>query len=1113
MLYVLYTCFSELMITISVHILKKYTTLAFSLVFVNLLILAGDVELNPGPESTSSDSDNCMTIFHANIRSLRNKITDIADIVVDFDIVFFTETHLDMLVLDENIHIDGFETPVRSDRDSDGGGIVMYYKSSINIARRADLEVDNVECMWFELKTKLHKILINIVYRSERFSHANFWILLDSMIKHALDETNHVICLGDLNKNFLSPLPANINDIIVINGLYNTIQKPTRFDLRTGNSTLLDPILITDSIQYMDSDTVPLDRNISDHDGTYLTIRCGYHISRSFKRIVWDYKNGDYESMNQRIRDTNWDNIINEADDVHTACSKFTSEFLKIAEDCIPKREITIRCNDKIWFDSQLRREIRKRDRLRKTFLKHKTQVNENKFKNQRNRVNNLKKQAKQKFYSNINESLNELKSINSKMYWKTINCLLKAESPSNELPPLKDPSDNDNLLYEGREKADLLNRYFCSITNLDDNNKVLPEFDDRGINVLSNIVVEEEEIVDIISTLDGNKAVGPDKISNKMLIAVKREVSKPLCLLFNKSLQSKVYPWEWKLAFVIPLFKSGDKSLPSNYRPVSLLSCVSKILEKIVYKHIFNHLYFNMLLYKFQSGFIPGCSTNHQLVEIYHTIITALDSKLLTSITFADVSRAFDRVWIKGLLLKLERYGIKGDLLQWLESYLTGRSQRVVLKESLSCLGELKAGVPQGSVLGPLLFLVFINDIADDMLGLTRLFADDTSIGHTAYDEETLKNMINIDLNNIKLWADQWLVKFNPSKTDIMVFSARNQQNDFIFEFDNIALHTVNIHKHLGVIFSSDCKWSKHIDYLIQRASKQLNVMRKLKFKLKREYLEKIYLTFIRPILEYSSEVWDNCGQINSDRLEKIQLEAARIVTGLTSYASLACIYTETGWEKLSTRREVKKLCLFYKITTGETPEYLYDLIPPTVEEISNYNLRNRQNISQPLSRLTLYQQSFFPATIKLWNSLESNIRQLPAFGSFKQTIQTHFFKNVKPPLYYNVGDRYINILHTRIRNKCSALNSDLYHANLVPNSYCACGFFNENAEHFLLYCVRYHIQRHVLLAELDRENIIVNLNDLLYGNENYTPEQNSIIFLKVQTYIKETGRFSFRN
>ena len=211
-------------------------------------------------------------------------------------------------------------------------------------------------------------------------------------------------------------------------------------------------------------------------------------------------------------------------------------------------------------------------------------------------------------------------------------------------------------MSYEGKEKADVLNKYFCSITNLVDENKTLPDFDDRGGNVLETIWVREEEIIDIISILDSNKATGPDKISNKMIISIKKRNSQIPMFTFKKSLRLKKYPRSWKIAHVIPLFKNGDKSLPSNYRSVSLLSCVSKIFEKIVFKNIFNHLHKNKLLYKFQSGFIPGLSTTHQLLEIYHTILTALDSKCFTSITFADVSKAFDRVWIGGATIKIRK-------------------------------------------------------------------------------------------------------------------------------------------------------------------------------------------------------------------------------------------------------------------------------------------------------------------------------------------------------------------------------------------------------------------------------------------------------------------------
>jgi hypothetical protein len=469
--------------------------------------------------------------------------------------------------------------------------------------------------------------------------------------------------------------------------------------------------------------------------------------------------------------------------------------------------------------------------------------------------------------------------------------------------------------------------------------------------------------------------------------------------------------------------------------------------------------------------------------------------------------------VWIKGLLLKLERYGIGDNLLIWLKSYLSNRTQRVVIKDALSNIGQLKAGVPQGSVLGPLLFLVFINDIADGMTGLGRLFADDTSIGHIANDKDSLQDMVNLDLAYLKDWSKRWLVKFNQNKTEIMVFSSRDTKFYFNFDFEGASLRDVESHKHLGVIFSNDCKWTKHIDKLIEKSSKQINVLRKLKFKLKRNYLEKIYLTFIRPILEYASEVWFNCGQFNSNRLEKVQTEAARIVCGFPSYASIASIYKETGWDKLKVRREVKNLTLFYKIYNNLAPEYLSDLIPPSVSETSNYYLRNSQNISQQVNRLALLQQSFFPSTIKLWNTLDLNIRQIPILAHFKSKIRQIYFQNVKKSAHFSCGNRYLSVLHTRIRNKCSSLKEDLYSTNLISNPNCICGYQNENADHYLLFCNRYIVYRNKMLSSLailNMNGVEINVDTLLFGNDFLSDETNCEIFLIIQRYIKDTGRFS---
>ena len=273
-------------------------------------------------------------------------------------------------------------------------------------------------------------------------------------------------------------------------------------------------------------------------------------------------------------------------------------------------------------------------------------------------------------------------------------------------------------------------------------------------------------------------------------------------------------------------------------------------------------------------------------LNEIF--IISGIDSGQFTCMVFCDVSKAFDRVWIKGLLFKLKQCGINGDVLKWIESYLTGRTQRVFVGSSLSQSQVTSAGVPQGSVLGPLFFLIFINDIADNLLSITRIFADDTSLAFTASNISDIEGILNHDLCIISDWSKQWLVDFNPNKTEAILFTLKKNIPYPSLQFNNTPVTFVNHHKHLGLTLSCDGKWHEHVNNIISSASKVLGMMRKIKFTINRKALSQIYISFLRPILEYGSTVWDSCTQYEKDNLEKIQHEAARIVTGLTRSVSL---------------------------------------------------------------------------------------------------------------------------------------------------------------------------------------------------------------------------------
>ena len=385
-----------------------------------------------------------------------------------------------------------------------------------------------------------------------------------------------------------------------------------------------------------------------------------------------------------------------------------------------------------------------------------------------------------------------------------------------------------------------MLNDFFTSVSDIDETGADLPQLIRKSDNTLVDITVTEADVKDVLNNLVINKACGPDMISHKMLKETASTVSYPLQLLFNKSLSACVYPASWKLAKVTPLFKKGDRSLPSNYRPISLISCVGKVMERVVFKYVYNHLHSNNLIYKLQSGFLPGHSTVYQLIDIYNQICKAFDEKKSTCMVFCDISKAFDRVWHSGLVFKLQHYGIEDKVKDWISHYLSHRSQRVIVGQSLSEVRNVNAGVPQGSVLGPLLFLIYVNDIADSLVSTTRLFADDSSLAVSSSDTSVIESTLNNDLKKISSWAKQWLVKFNPLKTEVMFFTLSNQIQPNIM-FDGTLLNFVEHHKHLGLWLTDNGSWHEHISQMIKSASKLLRSMRLLKYKLGRKTLNQI--------------------------------------------------------------------------------------------------------------------------------------------------------------------------------------------------------------------------------------------------------------------------------
>ena len=391
----------------------------------------------------------------------------------------------------------------------------------------------------------------------------------------------------------------------------------------------------------------------------------------------------------------------------------------------------------------------------------------------------------------------------------------------------------------------------------------------------------------------------------------------------------------------------------------------ISKICEKIVFIRLYNFLLEIHFLNPFQSGFRPGDSTVNQLVFIVHKIYEALEQGKEAHMVFLDISKAFDKVWHKGLLRKLESLGVRDPLLKWIRSYLSDRIQHVLIEGQSSDWDRVEAGVPQGPVLGPLLFLIYINDITCDLQSDSFLYADDTSLLEVVDDPTFSAVSLNNDLERINAWTRDWLVTINPSKTKSIIFSVKRVKPSHPdLYFNNEMIDNVSNHKHLGVTICSDLSWRIHIFNVYEKASKKLNLLKGLKFKLGRETLIQLYKCLIRSQMEYADVLWDGCSVSESDLLEHLQYQSAKVVTGAMKGTSKSRLLEELAWEDLKTRRSMHKLVLYFKIVNNLTPSYLSDLIPQTVQQRSGLALRHASNFTLFPVRTERFKASFFPST-----------------------------------------------------------------------------------------------------------------------------------------------------
>lgn len=1053
-----------------------------------MLLASGDIELNPGPGCTA------LKVCHVNIRSLsRSKLRAIqCDLVHLFDIITLSETHLHSGIPNDVFQLNGYHDIIRRDRGELGGGVAIYIKDSLKYKRMVEFERPDLEAIWVQLNTLEGKVLLSSLYRPPDKAGgpppAEFWDKLDTVIDD-IKSTNvkYLYLLGDLNADFNTANGKRLHTLCLGQNLHCLVEEPTR--ITQTSATVLDQIL-TNAPNFVKGVKVLPPVSTNDHCTVSLFLNFKIPREHAYLRHIWQYSKADVNGFRTALANADFD-VAFQTEDVDVACQKWSEIFLNLARTFIPNNVVTVRPCDSPWYDNNLRLLKRKMMRMFRKFKEQNRLEDWYSYKQLRNDYQQKLDEAETKYVSKMSSNL--ATSRNTRSWWNTVKWLI-GRGADTSYPTIK---VDDNFITDNREKASQFNLFFLSHSTIDTSNAVLPEQPSSSVE-LDKIIATESEVSDLIKSIDTSKATGADGISPKLVHLAGPAIIPSITKLINLSLSHGVVPKSWKEANVIPLYKKGDRSDINNYRPVSILPCLSKILERIVFKHVFNYFRDNNLLTPHQSGFRPGDSTVNQLSYLYHVFAHALDNKKELKIVFCDISKAFDRCWHDGILFKLRSLGIGGDLITWFKNYLTDRYQRVVIRGQSSEAGVIKAGVPQGSVLGPLLFLVYINDLPSGIRSNIKLFADDATIYLEFKDANQAAEVLNEDLSYIQAWADQWLVKFSPTKTKSMTISFKRDNTVPPLTLNNVVLDNVEHHKHLGITISKNLSWSLHVRNILDSVSTMGDVLKKLKYQVDRKSLETIYFTFIRPKLEYGCHIWDNCNTKDSNLLEKFQLDIARTVSGARKGTGSNIIYQELGWHSLKSRREASKLKYFSNVVNKDTPPYLYELLPGTVGE--SRVLRHSNNIRTMKCRTETFNSSFIPTTIRLWNSLEESNRNSSYINNLNKVECNELF---------NFGKRDTSVKLAQLRMKCSKLNSHLFGLHVIDSPACQCGFNHEDTNHYLLNCPLYTLERNVLYDKLaDIEVTTVTEQVLLQGSPDYDLAKNILIFTSIFAFIETTGR-----
>ena len=948
------------------------------------------------------DCPHSIMIGHVNVNSLRYKFEYFHEILSKnlLDVLCITETKLDDSFTSNLFHCNGFRCH-RKDKNSLSGGIMVWVRSDIPHERLIELEIDSsitdIESIVISFNIKRFKFNMSCVYKKPSVPNTMFIPQLCSMLNRLTDGSFENVIVGDLNVNMScenNVLDAEICDVY---GMTNIINSATCF--KSGGGTLIDPVIVSDAIMFCN----PFNETCGSSDWHNM-VGCSVKVllpkPQSHTIMYRNYKHFDKTAFMHDLDklpllacDT-FENV----DDQYWAFSKLYSTLLN---EHAPLKSKVIRHKKVPYMHSDLMKAIHKRNYYKNAYFKSRGPDSWEVYRQHRNQVTKLRKRAIRDYFMKYCS-----KSTSPKEFWKCFKPFF-TDKKSNASAEIVLKQGNDEFVCDRNKVCEILNDFFVSIADdigqpVNSNNEdiftVLKSYDGHSsIKKIKEIhknpeafnfkSVDTQQVLKLLNKLNANKSTGFDNIPPKIAKLSTESTANQLCKIVNLAFESNTFPSDMKKCEVSPLYKKKDYMNKENYRPISIISVFSKIMETILAEQITEHMQslFNERLGAYRKN--HGCS--QVLICAIDTWKRSLDDDKFVGALLMDLSKAFDSIPHCLLLAKMKCYGFSNDACSFMASYLLERKQCVKIKDCKSSWLSVKRGIPQGSCLGPILFNVFVNDLfcIIDNADIFN-YADDNTLSISNNSLELVIELLIKDTKNTMQWFLENYMQANPEKFQIMFMKPQRSKTELpeYVSIENVSIKTSEKVKLLGITIDSNLNFDEHVKTICKKASTQLKILFRFRSFLGLKEKETLYRTFILSNFNFCPVVWNFCSKTAARKIEKIQERALRFLTGCNTLSYIELLQ-KTG----STTMYINRM----KCIAVEVFKCIYNLNPAfmnkmfVVKELDT-DMRDPCILIVPRFKKIMYGRktfSYFGA--HLWNLLPSTYKESTDINNFKNMLR----------------------------------------------------------------------------------------------------------------------------